>query len=78
MTKKEIFEAVNQAADTMGSLKDAVGVVIVLTDSKGCATGINGSWSDNGLLTGLIQIRNEMINKELVDILVEGEEVELN
>lgn len=61
--------------------EDPAGVVILVAKSANeeeIASGVMGDWNDLQLLTACVVTRNYMVNSDAVEILLEGETMELS
>ena len=75
MTKKELQVSFDNAIKNIPKTNTVEGIIVLLMDDKGTAFSVEGSWHDNGLLTCLLKIRDEMDNRGNVDILINGDEI---
>lgn len=73
-------ETINVGIDVaIKQLEDNVaeGSLIVLTDKEGCSTVFDGVWTDRALLGLIVHLRNNMENRDIVEIEVDGKYLDL-
>lgn len=71
MNKDQIISDLSKATEQLKD-KPIEGSLIVLSDKEVCSTVFNGLWTDRALLGLIVHIRNNMENRDIVEIEVNG------
>jgi hypothetical protein len=77
MKQQDINNCSKTAVNQIGGAKAAYGCMSAFGSPTGVGWSLNGQWTDAALITLMLCVRDSLQNRGNVDILVDGDEINL-